>query len=281
MIEELEKQIAWQNVNTSEEKNKILSGKVIAIETENVKFTNEDKKQVEENINCLVVNFKGIKVLIPGKELGLDKDDKKTIRDFIGTEIKFIIIESDKLTNTAVASRKKAMERIRNVQIKKYQVGDVVYSKVIMVSPKFITVECLGIDVKLKISDLEYGYVANLNTIYQVGDKIKVKINDINLDKQKVKISHKNCKEDPYKNIRKNFVEGGEYLAKVTGFSDNGVFASLKQGIDTMATLPVWLEVPPMPGDSIVVKVKKIIPEKRKIYSSLLKIVRREQSYDR
>ena len=280
MIEELEKQIAWQNVNTSEE-NKILSGKVVAIETENIKLTNEEKKQVEENINCLVVNFKGIKVLIPGKELGLDKDDKKTIRDFIGTEIKFIIMESDKLTNTAVASRKKAMERIRNIQIKKYQVGDVVYSKVIMVSPKFITVECLGIDVKLKISDLEYGYVANLNTIYQVGDKIKVKINDINLDKQKIKISHKDCKEDPYKNIRKNFVEVGEYLAKVTGFSDNGVFASLKQGIDTMATLPVWLEVPPMPGDSIVVKVKKIIPEKRKIYSSLLKIVRREQSYDR
>lgn len=281
MIEEIEKQIAWQNVNTSEEKNKILSGKAIAIETEKVKLTNEKKEKTEENINCLVVNFKNIKVLIPSKELGLDKEDKKTIRDIIGTEIKFIIIESDKLTNTAVASRKKAMDRIKNIQLKKYQPGDVVYAKIIMVSSKFITVECLGVDVKLKISDLEYGYVANLNTLYQVGDKIKVKIKEIDNEKQTIKISHRDCKEDPYKNIRKSFTEGGEYLAKVTGFSDNGVFASLKQGIDTMATLPVWLEIPPMPGDSIVVKIKKIIPEKRKIYSSLLKIVRREQSYDR
>ena len=69
-------------------------------------------------------------------------------------------------------------------------------------------------------------------------------------------------------------------MAKVTGFSDNGVFASLKQGIDTMATLPVWLEMPPLPGDTIIVKVKKIIPERRKIYSSLLKIVRRENIND-
>lgn len=47
-----------------------------------------------------------------------------------------------------------------------------------------------------------------------------------------------------------------------------------------MATLPVWLEMPPMPGDTIIVKIKKIIPEKRKIYSSLLKIVRRENTND-
>ena len=47
-----------------------------------------------------------------------------------------------------------------------------------------------------------------------------------------------------------------------------------------MATLPVWLEMPPLPGDTIIVKVKKIMPEKRKIYSSLLKIVRREKIND-
>ncbi len=280
MIEELERQFAWQNINTSEEKSKILSGIAIAIETEKVKLTNKDGKLQEENINCIIVNFKNIKVIIPGRELGLEKEDKKTIRNLIGSEIKFIILESDKLTNTAVGSRNKAMERIKDMQLKKYQVGDVVYAKVISVWNKYITVECLGIDIKLKISDLEYGYVANLNSLYQVGDKIKVKIKDIDAENGILKISHKETKEDPYKNIRKNFTEGGEYLAKVTGFSDNGIFASLKQGIDTMATLPVWLEMPPLPGDTIVVKVKKIIPEKRKIYSSLLKIVRRENTND-
>lgn len=280
MIDELEKKIAWQNINTSEEKNKILSGKAIAIESEKIKLTHEDGKIYEENINCIVVNFKNIKVLIPGKELGLERDDKKNIRNLIGSEIKFIILESDKLTNTAVASRTKAMERIKNIQQKKYQTGDVVFAKVISVWHKYIVVECLGIDIRLKISDLEYGYVANLENLYQVGDKIKVKIKEIDTEKGILKISHRDTKEDPYKNIRKNFVEKGEYLATVSGFSDNGVFATLRQGVDTLATLPVWLEIPPLPGDTIIVKVKKIIPEKRKIYSSLLKIVRRDNIND-
>lgn len=276
MIYDLEKQIAWQNINTSEEKNKILTGKAVAIESEKVRLTHEDGKVYEEEINCIIVNFKNIKVLIPGKELGIDKDDKKTIRNLIGSELKFIILESDKLTNTAVASRKKAMERIRMIQLKKYQVGDLVYAKVISVLNKYVLIECLGLDIKLKISDLEYGYVGNLGKLYQVGDKIKVKICEIDSNNSILKVSHKETKEDPYKNIRKNFTERGEYLGVVTGYSDNGVFASLKQGIDTMATLPVWLEIPPLPGDTILVKVKKIIPERRKIYSSLLKIVRRE-----
>lgn len=280
MIEELEKQIAWQNINTSEGKDKILSGKAVAIEDEKIKLTHEDGKVYEDNIICLVVNFKNIKVIIPGKELGLEKNDKKSIRNLIGSELKFIILESDKLTNTAVGSRNKAMDRIRNIELKKYEVGDIVYAKIISVLSKFIIVECLGVDIKLKISDLEYGYISNLNKLYQVGDKIKVIIKSIDAINGKLKVSHKETKEDPYLNVRKNFVEGGEYLAKVTGFSDNGVFASLKQGIDTMATLPVWLEMPPLPGDTIIVKIKKIIPEKRKIYSSLLKIVRRENIDD-
>ncbi len=228
MIEELEKQIAWQNINTSEDKNKILTGKAVAIESEKVKLTNSDGKVKEENINCIVVNFKNIKVIIPGKELGIEKEDKKSIRNLIGSEIKFIILESDKLTNTAVASRKKAMDKIKNIQLRKYEKGDIVYAKVISVLSKYVIVECLGFDIKLKITDLEYGYVANLANLYQVGDKIKVLIKDIDEEKNILKISHKETKEDPYKNIRKNYIEGGEYLAKVTGFSDNRCFCFTK-----------------------------------------------------
>lgn len=230
MIDELEKQIAWQNINTSEDKNKILSGKAIAIESEKVKLTHDDGKMYEENINCLIVNFKNIKVLIPSKELSIEKEDKKSIRNLIGSEIKFIILESDKLTNTAVASRKKALDRIKNIQLKKYDAGDIVYGKVISVWNKYIVIECLGMDIKLKISDLEYGYVGNLNNIYQTGDKIKVKIKEINQEKGILKVSHKETKEDPYKSIRKNFTEGGEYLAKVTGFSDNRSICFFKTG---------------------------------------------------
>lgn len=270
-----EKQIAWQNINTSNQKGKILNGIAIAIETEKITLT-EDNQKIEKDIDSLIVNFKNIKVLIPSSEIKDEKVDKKILRNMIGSEIRFIIIETDKLTNKAVASRKKAMETIRKIQLKKYGKNDKVFARVISVASKFIDIECLGIDIRLKAEELEYGYVSDLSKIYQIGDKIKVLIKDIDYDTQMLKVSHKETKQDPYKIARKNYVEAGEYLGKVTGYSDNGVFVNLEQGIDTMATLPNWMELPPTPGDKVIVKIKKILSEKRKIYSSLLKIVRRE-----
>ena len=45
------------------------------------------------------------------------------------------------------------------------------------------------------------------------------------------------------------------------------------QGVDTVCTLPNWLDSPPLPGDKVIVKIYKIVPEKRKIYSSLVKVI--------
>lgn len=272
-----EKQIAWQNINTSCQKNKILTGTAVAIETEKVKLTINDKLE-EREIDSLIVNFKNIKVLIPAEELKDEKVDKKTLRNMIGSELRFIIIEIDKLSNKAVASRKRAMETLQKIQLKKYSVGDKIFCKVISVYPKFIDVEALGKDIRLKAEDLEYGYVQNLTTLYQVGDKIKVVIKSIDSTNRILTISHKETKQDPYMIARKNYVEGGEYLGIISGYSDNGVFVKLEQGIDTMASLPNWMETPPMPGDKVIVKIKKLQIEKRKIYSSLLKVVRREQA---
>ena len=269
-----EKQIAWQNINTSNQKGKILSGIAIAIETERIVLT-ENNKKIEKDIDSLIVNFKNIKVLIPSTEIKEGNVDKKQLRNMIGSELRFIIVESDKLTNKAVASRKMAMERIRNIQLKKYEKNDKIFARVVSVLPKYIDIECLGVDIRLKTEELEYGYVSNLLNLYQVGDKIKVVIKEIDSQKGVLKVSHKETKQDPYKIARKNYVEAGEYLGEVTGYSDNGVFVKLEQGIDTMATLPNWMEIPPTPGDKVIIKIKKIQIERRKIYSSLLKIVRR------
>lgn len=273
MIEE--KQIAWQNIYTSNQKGKILKGIATAIETEKITVI-ENNKNIQKEIDSLIVNFKNIKVLIPAEEIRDKKVDKKVLRSMIGSELRFVIYQIDKLTNKAVASRKKAMEQIRRIQLKKYSKGDKIFARIISVFPKFIDIECLGVDIRLKAEDLEYGYISNLGGLYQIGDKLKVVIKDIDYEKNILKVSHKETKDDPYKIARINYVEGGEYLGIITGYSDNGVFVKLEQGIDTMATLPNWMEMPPSPGDKVVVRIKRIQPEKRKIYSSLLKVVRRE-----
>lgn len=265
MTDELQEKIIWQNINSSKERGKILTGKIIAIETEKMKDT---------DITCAIVDFKGIKVLIPATEIIKDgKNDKKILRNMMGAEIKFIIIEADKISSKAVGSRIKAMERIQEINLKKLEVGDKVYGKVVGVWRKYIRIEVLGMDFIMQAKDLQYGYVEDVSKIYKINEQIKVVIKEISEENKSIKISVKDLLEDPFKNIRKDFTEKGEYLATITGYTDNGIFANIAQGVDTVCTLPTWLDRPPFPGEKVIIKIYKIVPEKRKIYSSLVKIL--------
>ncbi len=265
MTDELQEKIIWQNINSSKEKGKILTGKIIAIEVEKMK---------DDNITCAIVDFRGIKVLVPATEITNDsKNDKKLLRNMMGAEIKFIIIEADKVSEKAVGSRIKAMERLQEINMKKLEVGDKIYGKIIGVWKKFIRIECLGMDFIMKAQDLQYGYIEDVSKMYKVNEQIKVVIKEISEEKKTIKISVKDLLEDPFKNIRKDFTEKGEYLATITGYTDNGIFANITQGVDTVCTLPTWLDRPPFPGEKVIVKIYKIVPEKRKIYSSLVKII--------
>ena len=213
MTDELQEKITWQNINSSKTKGKILTGNIIAIETEKMKDT---------NIVCAIVDFKGIKVLIPATEIIEDgKNDKKLLRNMMGAEIKFIIIEADKISSKAVGSRIKAMERIRDINLKKLEVGDKVYSKVVGIWRKYIRIECLGMDFIIKAQDLQYGYVEDVSKLYKINEQIKVVVKEIDEEKKNIKISIKELLEDPFKNIRKDFTEKGEYLATITGYTDN------------------------------------------------------------
>lgn len=265
MKDELQEKIVWQNINSSKEKGKVLEGKIIAIEVEKMK---------EQNITCAIIDFKGIKVIIPATEITKDsKNDKKLLRNMMGAEIKFIIVEVDKISSKAVGSRLKAMQRIQEINIKKVEVGDKVYAKIIGVWKKYIRIECLGLDFIIKAQDLLYGYIEDVSKLYKINEPIKVRIKEISEDNKKMKISVKDLIDDPFKNIRKDFTEKGEYLATITGYTENGIFANIAQGVDTVCTLPTWLDRPPFPGEKVIIKIYKILPEKRKIYSSLVKII--------
>ena len=216
MTDELKEKITWQNINSSKERGKILKGKIIAMETEKMK---------DKDIICAIVDYKGIKVMIPSKEIIKDgKNEKKLLRNMMGAEIEFIIIESDKIASKAVASRIKAMEKIKEFNFKKLQVGDKIYAKVIGLWKKYIRIECIGIDFIVKAQDLQYGYIEDVSKIYKINEQIKVIIKEINEEKQNIKISIKDLLEDPFKNIRKDFMERGEYLATITGYTDNRYF---------------------------------------------------------
>ena len=84
----------------------------------------------------------------------------------MGAEIKFIVVELDMIGEKAVASRIKAMERLKEINMKKIGVDDKVYGKVIGLWKKYMRLECLGNDFVIKAQDLQYGCIEDVSKIY-------------------------------------------------------------------------------------------------------------------
>ena len=255
---------AMQQLYSSKEKLKILSGNITALEIEE-----NGKKKVD----CAIVYFNNIKVIIPIHEMNIIQE-RKCLRNMLGAKIDFIVLEIDELRECAVASRKKAIEIKQQIELNKHYEGDIVDATVISVGIKHIKVNCLGVDINLRIDDLAYGYIQDVNEFYSVGDNIKVKILEISKDDYKLKISAKALLEDPYKNIRIYFTEGGEYIGKITGYAPNGLYIKLMQGVDAVAIIPIWMNRSPNIGDSVAIRIHEIDEKKRKIYCSLIRIIK-------
>lgn len=258
---------SMQQLYSSKENLKILSGTIKALEIEQ-----EGKKKVD----CVIVYFNNIKVIIPIHEMNII-EERKYLRNMLGAKIDFIVLEIDELRECAVASRKKAMDIKRQIEFNKYYDGDIVSATVISVGIKHIKVSCLGLDINLRIDDLAYGYIQDVNEFFSVGDIIKAKILEIDKENYKLKISVKELLEDPYKNIRIYFTEGGEYIGNITGYSPNGLYIKLMQGVDAVATIPIWMNRSPNIGDSVVVRIHEIDEKKRKIYCSLIRIIKEKR----
>lgn len=65
------------------------------------------------------------------------------------------------------------MEIIKDINLKKLEVGDKIYSKVVGIWKKYIRIECAGIDFIVKAQDLQYGYVDNVSKLYKINEQIK------------------------------------------------------------------------------------------------------------
>lgn len=68
---------------------------------------------------------------------------------------------------------------------------------------------------------MQYGYVEDVSKIYKINEQVKVIVKEVSEDKKSMKISVKDLIEDPFKDIRKEFTERGEYLATITGYTEN------------------------------------------------------------
>ncbi|MDP2930000.1 MAG: S1 RNA-binding domain-containing protein [bacterium] len=218
-----------------------LKGKKDSGETITVKILGANK-------GGLLASISGINAFLPVSQLSSanyprveDGDAVKILRElqkFVSQEMTVRILDIDPKTDKLILSEKiQETEKLREV-LKKYQVNDIVDGEITGVVDfgafvKFpvheqntpeteagITPET--IEGLVHISELDWQLIENPGDIVKIGDKVKLKIIDIN--NGRVSLSLRALKEDPWSGLSEVYEKGKVIQGSVTKLNPFGAF---------------------------------------------------------
>jgi len=89
-----------------------------------------------------------------------------------------------------------------------------------------------GVDGLLHITDISWGRVKHPSELFNIGDTIKVKILNIDLENERVSLGMKQLTEDPWSIAAEKYSLGSRVTGKIVSLTDYGAFVELEEGIE-------------------------------------------------
>lgn len=135
-----------------------------------------------------------------------------------------------------------------------------------------------GVDGLVHISEMSWtAHVKHPSAVVNIGDKVRVKVVGVDLDKKKISLSLKQAVPDPWSQVYDEYPVGTRTKGTVTSVKDFGVFVRLPAGIEGRVHRSdiTWDDNPPDPselvqvGQEVEVVVTSIDPEQKRIGLSM------------
>jgi small subunit ribosomal protein S1 len=203
--------------------------------------------------------------------------------EYMGTKIETKVIELNRSRNNVVLSRRAVLEEerkeVRQQILDRLQPGLVVEGQISNIVDFGAFVDLDGIDGLIHISELSWSHVNHPSEILSIGDTVKVKVLDIDRDRQRISLGLKQTQEDPWQRIVDTYNIGDELEGKVTKVVTFGAFVEILDGVEGLVHIselaPHHVESPREivhPGDEIRVKILEIDSDRRRLSLSAKRV---------
>ena len=195
----------------------------------------------EANKGGLILEWQGIQGFLPASQLSAenyprvadgDKDKiLSALNELIGQFLSVIIITADQQEGKLIFSEKGPQEKVeKEEKVSHYEVGDVLEGEVTGAVDFgiFVKIED-GLEGLVHISELDWGLVEDTRTLFKVGDKVQVKVIEVKDDK--ISLSIKQLKENPWVTASKKYAKDKEVEGVIIKFNKHGALASIEEGV--------------------------------------------------
>tara|TARA_B100001996_G_scaffold345970_1_gene302645 strand:+ start:323 stop:1606 length:1284 start_codon:yes stop_codon:yes gene_type:complete len=251
---------AWVDIQNISDNNKSVKGTVI----ESVK-------------GGLIVDI-GVRGFLPASLIDVRR--VKELTSYIGEEIEAKILELDRQRNNIVLSRKAYLEEEQSEErqgfLSDLEVGDIKEGKISSIVNFGAFVDIGGMDGLVHVSELSWRHVENPNEIVKVGDDAKVKVLEIDNDKERISLSIKQVTEDPWLDFELSFNEGDIVDGVVTKVVPFGSFVTIGNGVEGLVHVSEMssekVDSPELTlaiGEKVKVKIIELDIPKRRVNLSI------------
>ena len=227
------RELAWEQLREKKEKDELIKVKILGANKGGL------LSKVYEIPAFLPVSQLS-QANYPKVEGGDSQKILKSLQKFIGKELEVKVFDFDSKEEKLILSEKaKDNAKLKDI-IRNYKKGDVVDAEItgivnfgafvkIPINPSEDNKEIDNLEGLIHISELDWQLIEDPSEIVKVGQKVKAQIIDIT--DNKISLSLKALKEDPWKNIEEKFQKGSVVEGKITKFNPFGAFVQLADKI--------------------------------------------------
>ena len=152
----------------------------------------------------------------------------------VGDEIEVVVLKFDTEKNRVSLGMKQLLDDPWDKIPEKLEVGSSYNGIVANIADYGVFVD-LGDNVEGLVRTSELNWTnknINPNKVVNLGDEIQVKVIEIDNEKRRVSLSHKQCLDNPWSEFAENNNKGDIITSQIKSITDFGIFVGLDGGID-------------------------------------------------
>ena len=254
---------AWQRIEAAAESGEPVEGKVIEV----VK-------------GGLIIDL-GVRGFLPASLVDIRRvQDLEEYRD---QTLLCKVIELNRSRNNVVLSRRAVLEEERKEArqqiLDRLSPGVEVEGQISNIVDFGAFVDLDGIDGLIHISELSWSHVNHPSEVLEIGQKVRVKVLDVDRDRQRISLGLKQTQTDPWQRVIDETEQGDVVTGKITKVVTFGAFAEIVSGVEGLIHISELAEhhvenprEVVQQGEEVKVKIIEIDPERRRLSLSLRRV---------
>jgi small subunit ribosomal protein S1 len=176
----------------------------------------------------------GIRAFLPGSHLGEDLAPR--IEELRGKEVPFLILELDRRERNLVVSHReylKELERQRKDELfGKLEVGQVIEGTIKSIVDFGIFVDIGGFEGLVHRSEISWKDIPVPPNTYKIGDRVTVKVLGVDRSKERISLSIKQLRPDPWIGLKQRYPAGTKTTGTVVSLTDFGAFVRIEEDVE-------------------------------------------------